>query len=98
MVNPPPVATVPQLKFVYQVTVPVELEAAVNVRPPAGAVVGLPKASWSWTVITLPAPAHAPAVMVREGVLKANRPGPAGPMSNATLVAPVSPTDEAVRV
>src|SRR6476619_318072 len=98
MVNAPPVATVEQDGSVYQITVPVELEDAVNVRPPAGALTGLLKASWSWTVTTLPAPAHTPAVMVREGVMKAYLPGPAGPILNAALVAPLSGDDDAVSV
>src|SRR5437868_4129947 len=98
MVNAPPPAVVPQEESVYQVTVPVELEAAVNACPPAEALTGLPLLSWSWTVITLASPAHAPATMVRGGVVKTSRPAAAGPMLKAALVAPVSGADEAVRV
>src|SRR4051812_45940645 len=98
MVKLPPAAVVEQVESVYQVTVPVELDATVNACPPPEALTGLPRRSWSWTVITPAAPGHAPAVMVREGVVKLSRPAPAGTTLNAELVAPVSGADEAVRV
>src|SRR5512140_2966784 len=97
MVNDPLEATVPQEESVYQVTVPVELEAAVNACPPAGALSGLPKLSWRWTVITPAAPEHAPAVKVRAGVVNASRLIGAASMENATLLAPVRPGDDAER-
>src|SRR5437899_6670175 len=97
MVNAPPVDVLHPTSE-YQVTTPVESEAAVNACPPAEALTGLPRLSWSWTVITPAAAAHAPAVRVRGGVMKTSRPAGAGPMLNAALVAPVSGADAAVRV
>src|SRR5687768_2828829 len=72
MVKLPPVATVPQPESLYQVTVPVESEEAVSACPPPPAFTGLPNASWSSTVMTLDNPPQAPAVKVRDGVLKAS--------------------------
>src|SRR3954466_11838956 len=98
MVKPPPVATVVHPESVYQVTVPVELEAAVKACPPPPAFTGLAKVSWSWTVITPAAPAHAPAVKVRDGVMKTRRVPGAGVMLNVAEVAPVNAPEAAVRV
>jgi len=59
---------------------------------------GLPKLSWSWTVITLPA-RGTPRGDVGAGRRGEDEPfAPAAPTSNAALVAPVSDADEAVRV
>src|SRR5262245_51283653 len=98
MVKPPPEATVVQVGSVYQVTVPVELEAAVKACPALVTITGLPKESWNWTVITPPAPEHTPAVKVRAGVVKARRFPEEGVMLNVLEVAPVNAPEAAVRV
>src|SRR4051812_18462857 len=98
MVNVPPAAVVVQAESVNQLTTPVEVEAAVNACPPAGALTGLPKMSWSWTLITLAAPGHVPAVMVREGVMKASWPPDPGTTSNAVLPPFPRPGEEATSV
>src|SRR4051812_6646610 len=97
MVKTPPPAGVLHAESVHQVTVPVELEAAVKACPPP-TFTGLPKVSWNWTVITPAAPEHAPAVKVRAGVMKARRFPGAGEMLNAAEVAPVNAPEAAVRV
>src|SRR5262245_3729442 len=97
MVNAPPMAAVVQVASVYQLTVPVELELAVNAWPPAD-VTALPNASWSWTVMTRVAPPQAPAVKVRLGVVIPSRFAAAALMLNAALVARVRPGDVATRV
>src|SRR4051812_42471313 len=98
MVKFPPAAPDVHPASLHQVTVPVELETAVNACPPGPALTELPNGSWSWTVITPAAPEHTPAVTVREGVRKPNLPAPALMTLNAELVAPASGADEAVRV
>src|SRR5689334_16712074 len=91
MVKPPPTAKVVQAESVNQVTVPVESELAVKGTPPAGALIGLPKASWSCTVITPAAPGQAPAVKVRDGVMNTSCGLSKGTMAKALLVAEVRP-------
>src|SRR4051812_15772251 len=98
MVKLPPVATVLHPWSTYQVTVPVELEAAVKDCPAPPTFTGLPKESWNWTVITPARPRHPPAVKVRGGVVKARRFPEAGVMLNAAELAPVNAPEAAVRV
>src|SRR3954465_16079544 len=98
MVNVPPAAVVVQAESVNQLTTPGEGEAAVNARPPAGALPGLPKMSWSWTLITLAAPGHVPAVMVREGAMSARWPPDRGTPSTAVLPPSPRPGEEATSV
>src|SRR4051812_531184 len=75
MVKTPPAAEVPQAASVNHVTAPVDVVLAVNAWPEAPAGTGLPAASRSWTVMGVPAPAHAPAVKVRGGVVTGGRGG-----------------------
>src|SRR4051812_23140776 len=98
MVKPPPEATAPQPESVYQVTVPVESEVAVKGTPPAPALTGLPKLSWSCTVITPGGPGQAPAVKVRAAVTNTSRRPVAGVMLKVAEVAPVSGAEAAVSV
>src|SRR4051812_47207226 len=98
MVKLPPPATAVHPESVYQVTVPVEPEAAVKACPAPPTFTGLPKVSWNWTVITPAAPAHAPAVKVRAAVMKARRLPTEGVMLNVAEVAPVNAPEAAVRV
>src|SRR5256885_17261919 len=95
MVKLPPDATVVHPESVNQVTVPVELEPAVRSCPLPPAFTGLPKVSWNWTVITPATPAHAPAVKVREGVMKARRFPEAGVVFEEGEVAPGSAAEGA---
>src|SRR5436189_42109 len=100
MVNAPPAAGVPHALSVYQVTVPVESEAAVNACPPGGALTGLLKLSLSWTVITPGAAGviGTPAEALDGGTVNATLEAAAGRMSKALEIAPVSGADAAVSV
>src|SRR5262245_21827496 len=98
MVKPPPGATEAQAASMYQVTVPVESEVAVKGTPAGPALTGLPKLSWSCTVITLPSPGEAPAVKVRAGVMNTSFWPLAGVMLKVAEVAPVSGAEAAVSV
>src|ERR1043165_1707498 len=98
MVKLPPDACVVHAASVNQVSVPVELEAAVKGCPAPPTFTGLPKLSWNWTVITFAAAAHAPAVNVRACVMKARRFPIEGWTLNEVEVAPVNAPEAAASV
>src|SRR4051794_30782882 len=84
MVKAAPAALAVHAASVNHPTVPAELDRMVKTSPLAPAVAALPALSCSWTLMTPPGPAQAPAVKVRGDVVKARRLGTDAPGTSMT--------------